>query len=135
MKIRNVIIGSALAVGMVLGGAVAANATPENGGVEVGEVGFYFSPNYANAVWDWNTTTGTFWAGDSFLFPFKFKGSGVGVGSVVRNNAASAWNRGGSTGRVYYSPSYAGVSQSIAQDAAVNLNDSLRNNNASWRWV
>jgi hypothetical protein len=72
---------------------------------------------------------------------FTFGGCGQdncdGDGQQVRNNAAYVWNFNSHTVRVFYYPnqSYNGPYQDIAGGTSANLNDSLRNNNASQQFL
>lgn len=58
--------------------------------------------------------------------------SSAGRGQTVYNNAASAGNGDSAAYRVYYSSGYAGTYQTFSAHTSLrNLNDSLKNNNAS----
>ncbi|MFE2914332.1 hypothetical protein ACFRKE_17020 [Kitasatospora indigofera] len=72
-------------------------------------------------------------------YHYVFSGDGAGSGQGVRNNAASVLACSSAANyRVYYSPSYQGHSQYISGDwgcdNGVNLDSTLRNNNASQHW-
>ena len=68
------------------------------------------------------------------LASYKFTGEGAGKGVVVKNNSASVWNRTSQSVVVYYNSNYGGASQTIAAGAKVNLNATLKNQNASHRY-
>jgi len=69
-----------------------------------------------------------------FGFQLSTYGNGVdGRGKTVKNNAAAAWNRTNQRFGIYYNSnlSCAVACQLVPSLARVNLNSSLKNNNAS----
>jgi len=71
--------------------------------------------------------------GDSQPSCYEFKGGGESRGTCMKNDAASVENRTGRSVTVYYNSGYKGESQVIADGESVNLNATLKNQNASHR--
>lgn len=120
---------------VALGGAATAlapsanAATARNGVCETGEFCYYYNSNFAGSVSDFTASLGNYGATQPSCY--EFKGTGAGQGTCIKNNAASVWNRSSVPVTVYYNSNYGGPSQVIPAGAKVNLNATLKNNNAS----
>jgi murein DD-endopeptidase MepM/ murein hydrolase activator NlpD len=111
--------------------APAAQASVRDGICQSGEFCLYYNSNHEGSVSDFTTSIPDYGATQPDCY--EFKGAGAGQGLCVKNEAASAWNRTGQTVTVFYNSGYAGASQSFAAGAKVNLNATLKNENASHR--
>jgi len=120
------VLASALAVP-----ASAASAAGRGGVCDSGEVCFYYNSNQQGSVSDFTDSVGSY--GNSQPSCYDFKGSGNGKGKCLKNEAASVTNRTGKPVTVYYNSNYQGASQTIPAGASVNLNSTLKNQNASHR--
>ena len=121
-----------LAAGTVLATApMSGAATARNGVCEAGEFCYYYNSNHQGSVSDHKGSLGSY--GTTTPSCYTFKGPGNGRGLCIKNRAASVWNRTGQTVAVHYNSSYAGTKQTIAAGGKVNLNATLKNNNASHR--
>lgn len=126
-----------LAAGALLIPASTASAAERDGVCDVGEVCFYYNSNQQGSVSDFSESLPVY--GGSQPNCYEFKGAGDGQGLCVKNNAASVWNRTSSKiVTVYLNSNYDdGGSekgrQTIAPDEKVNLQDGLKNDNASHR--
>ena len=124
-----------LAAGALLIPASTASAAERDGVCDVGEVCFYYNSNQQGSVSDFSESLPVY--GGSQPNCYEFKGAGDGQGLCVKNNAASVWNRTSSKiVTVYLNSNYDdGGSekgrQTIAPDEKVNLQDGLKNDNAS----
>lgn len=135
MKIRSALIaGTVTTLALVGGIASAANARGNDGIADRDEVLFYYSPNFQNSRWDWDTHTSNFAAGGIYWLPFTYLTDGAGKDQIVRNNAASVKNTRDQQARVYFRANYQGVSDYIGPGRSRNLSPALRNDNASFRW-
>lgn len=105
--------------------APSAEAAAQDGVCQAGEFCLYYNSYQQGSVSDFTRSISDY--GSTYMF----KGPGAGQGSRVKNGAASAWNRTFGSVRVYYNSGYSGVSQAIAPGAKVNLNSTLKNQNAS----
>ena len=128
---------TALAVaGASLVGAIAvapsATAAGRNGICETGEFCYYYNSDNAGSVSDFTTSLGNYGATQPDCYDFKGVGSGQGL--CIKNDAASVWNRSSVPVTVYYNSYYGGASQTIPAGTQVNLNATLKNNNASHRF-
>ncbi len=115
-------LGATLAVSTPAQAAVA-----QNGVCESGEFCLYYNSDRTGSLSDF---TGNI----SDYGTYKFKSAGAGQGQLVKNNAASVRNRTFGAVTVFYNNNYGGSSQTIAPGAAVNLNTTLKNQNASHRF-
>ncbi|MFC5181801.1 peptidase inhibitor family I36 protein [Actinomadura harenae] len=123
--------------GSMLTGIVAvsnpASAASRDGVCDSGEFCYYYNSNQAGSISDFTGSISDY--GTTQPTCYDFKGPGNGQGVCVKNNAASVWNRTGSTVRVYFNSGYGGDSQDFAPGASGNLNATLKNNNASHQLV
>ncbi|WP_084338035.1 peptidase inhibitor family I36 protein [Actinomadura oligospora] len=119
--------------GSTLTGIVAvsapASAAARDGVCDSGEFCYYYNSDEAGSLSDFSGSLADYGTTQPTCYDFKSAGAGQGV--CVKNNAASVWNRTGSTVRVYYNSNYGGSSQDFASGAKGNLNPTLKNNNAS----
>ncbi len=124
-------IALAAAMGALLGSAVAVTpaqaATGQNGVCEPGEFCLYFNSGQKGSVADLARGFKTYGTGADCV---KFVSAGAGQGKCVKNEAASAWNRESSAVTVFRKSGWAGAIQGVAAGARVNLNSSLKNENA-----
>lgn len=130
---------AALTVGGMALVATPASAASYNGNCEPsaytldsnGEFCFYYSPDRFGSLWDRSFALG----GDADLGNDSFVSQGPGQGGVVRNNAASAWNRfRGESVYVHRYTDYVGYAVFVGSTSWTNLGE-LRNDQASYRWV
>ncbi|BEL10455.1 hypothetical protein Q0Z83_086460 [Actinoplanes sichuanensis] len=132
MNIRKglAVAGAALAVATsVLGFSSPASAAARDGDCDSGEFCYYYNSDQAGSISDFAASENDYGATQPECY--EFKGAGNGQGVCVKNNAASVWNRTGSTVRVYYNSNFGGAHQDFAAGAKGNLNSTLKNNNAS----
>ena len=119
--------------GASLVGAIAiapsAEAAGRNGVCESGEFCYYYNSNNAGSVSDFTVSVGNY--GTTQPTCYDFKGPGAGQGLCIKNRAASVWNRSSVAVTVYYNSNWGGSPQTILPGAKVNLNATLKNNNAS----
>jgi surface antigen len=123
----------ALAVPMVAATATSASAASRDGACNSGEFCYYYNSDNAGSISDFAGSVSDY--GTTQPGCYDFKGAGNGQGQCIKNNAASVWNRSGKTVRVYYNTGYAGTYQDIAPGAKKNLNSTLKNNNASHKFL
>ncbi|MEV4357937.1 peptidase inhibitor family I36 protein [Nonomuraea sp. NPDC049625] len=121
-------------VTMALGGTVLATAPPvaaagRDGVCDSGEFCYYFNSGNQGSISDFTGSVADY--GTKQPSCYDFKGPGNGQGQCVKNAAASAWNRTGTTVRVYYNSNHAGEYQDFPPGAKGNLNSILKNQNAS----
>ncbi|MCP2336431.1 peptidase inhibitor family I36 protein [Actinomadura rupiterrae] len=129
---------SAATAAAAIGGAVVASSSPamaagRNGVCDPGEFCYYFNSNNQGSVSDFTGSVADYGAKQPSCY--EFKGAGNGRGVCVKNNAASVWNRSGSTVRVYYNSRYGGRYQDFGPGARGNLNSALKNQNASHQYL
>ncbi|GAA2731139.1 hypothetical protein GCM10009867_04040 [Pedococcus aerophilus] len=120
--------------GAVLGATVllaapTAQAAARDGICQSGEFCLYYNSDHAGSVSDFTGSISDYGATQPECY--EFKGAGAGQGQCVKNNAASVWNRTSGSVTVYYNSGYSGDSQTFASGAKVNLNATLKNENAS----
>ena len=120
------VLASALAVP-----ASAASAAGRDGVCDSGEVCFYYNSNQQGSVSDFTDSVGNY--GSSQPRCYEFKGAGNGKGECMKNQVASVTNRTDKPVTVYYNSNYKGATQAIPAGASVNLNSTLKNQNASHR--
>ena len=116
----------------VTGTAPAEAATARNGVCETGEVCFYYNSSYAGSMSDFSASVANY--GTDPATCYVFKSAGAGQGQCIKNNVASVRNKSSLPVTVYYNSSYTGSAQKINAGTAVNLNSTLKNNNASHRF-
>ncbi len=116
------LLGATLAVS-----APAHAAVAQNGVCESGEFCLYYNSDRTGSLSDF---TGSI----SDYGTYKFRSAGAGQGQLVKNNAASVRNRTFGAVTVFYNSSYGGSYQTVAPGAAVNLNTTLKNQNASHKF-
>ncbi|TYK46103.1 peptidase inhibitor family I36 protein [Actinomadura decatromicini] len=130
---------SAMTAAMALGAAaLAAVASPasaatRNGTCESGEFCYYFNSGNQGSLSDFTGSVADYGAEQPSCYDFKSAGNGKG--KCVKNAAASVWNRSGKTVRVYYNSNYGGKYQDFKAGAKGNLNSSLKNQNASHKFL
>ncbi len=112
-------------------GGTATTTPTRNGVCQAGEFCYYYNSYQAGSMSDHKPSQADYGATQPTCYEFKTAGNGQGV--CVKNHAASVWNRTGHTVRVYFNSSYGGSYQSVAAGAKVNLNSTLKNQNASHR--
>lgn len=124
-------VGVAVAALAAAGAVVSApaSAAARDGVCDSGEFCYYYNSDHAGSISDFAGSVADY--GTTQPSCYDFKGPGAGQGLCVKNNAASVWNRSSVKVRVYYNSGYAGASQDIASGSKVNLNSTLKNNNAS----
>ena len=120
--------------GAVLGATVllaapTAQASARDGICQSGEFCLYYNSDHVGSVSDFTGSISDYGATQPECY--EFKGAGAGQGQCVKNNAASVWNRTSGSVTVYYNSGYSGDSQTFASGAKVNLNATLKNENAS----
>ncbi|MFB4308534.1 SpoIID/LytB domain-containing protein [Actinomadura sp. GTD37] len=129
---------TAAAAAMALGGTVfipasSASAASRDGVCDSGEFCYYFNSGNAGSVSDFTGSVADY--GTAQPSCYDFKGTGNGKGKCVKNAAASVWNRSGKTVRVYFNSNYGGTYQDFKAGAKGNLNSSLKNQNASHKFL
>ena len=112
--------------------APGAQAADRDGICQSGEFCLYYNSDHAGSVSDFTGSIADYGATQPDCY--EFKGAGAGQGQCVKNNAASVWNRTGGTVTVFYNSDFGGASQSFAAGAKVNLNATLKNENASHKF-
>lgn len=127
------VAGTALAMAVPLVATTPAFAAGRDGSCDTGEFCLYYNSDQAGSVSDFTTSISDYGATQPSCY--EFKGAGNGQGVCVKNNAASVWNRTGKTVRVYFNSGYAGASQDFAPGAKGNLNATLKNNEASHKFL
>jgi hypothetical protein len=118
-------------ISVSFGAATASAATARNGVCEAGEFCLYYNSNHQGSLSDFATSVPDY--GDDQPSCYEFKSAGAGKGLCVKNEAAAVWNRTSGPVTVYYNSGYAGSKQTVAAGGKVNLNASLKNENASHR--
>ena len=112
--------------------APSAQAAARDGICQSGEFCLYYNSDHAGSVSDFTTSISDYGASQPECY--EFKGAGAGQGQCVKNNAASVWNRTSGSVTVFYNSGYSGDSQTFASGAKVNLNATLKNDNAGHRF-
>jgi hypothetical protein len=138
---RTTVRAALSAIGLaVLGAALFGVATPahaalpdRDGECESGEFCYYYNSNQAGSVSDHTGSLANY--GSTQPTCYEFIGPGNGRGQCIKNNAASVRNLTSYSVRVYFNSNYGGTFQTIAPGASVNLNPTLKNNNASHRLI
>lgn len=109
----------------------AQAATARNGVCESGEFCFYYNSDHVGSISDHAAVDlGDYGTDPATCYEFRTSGRN-GYGQCIKNNAASVWNRTGKAVRVHYNSNFGGTYQQVAAGGQVNLNATLKNNNAS----
>lgn len=108
--------------------APAANAGARDGVCESGEFCLYYGLGLSGSRVDLVNSQRDYGSGADCI---RFVSAGTGRNECVKNNAASVWNRTGKVVTVFYNADFGGVMDNIPEGAQVNLNDNVRNDNAS----
>lgn len=126
-------ISSGASILALIIGALALPATAQaaerDGVCDSGEVCFYHNSNQQGSVSDFAGSIPNY--GESQPECYEFRGPGKGQGECLKNDAASVTNNTDQPVIVYYNSNFKGTSQTIPAGASVNLDPSLKNNNAS----
>jgi murein DD-endopeptidase MepM/ murein hydrolase activator NlpD len=109
-----------------------ASAAGRDGQCDNGEFCYYYNSNHQGSVSDFTGSIDNY--GTTQPSCYDFKGAGNGKGLCVKNNAAAVWNRTSGPVTVYFNTGFAGTSQTIAAGGKVNLNATLKNQNASHKF-
>lgn len=125
-------ITTTLMTGLLVTAAPAQAATARNGVCETGEFCYYYNSDHAGSLSDFSGSVSDLGATQPSCYDFKSAGNGKGV--CVKNNAASVWNRTGGGVTVFFNSGYGGAEQTVAAGGKVNLNSTLKNQNASHRF-
>ncbi|MEV6245900.1 peptidase inhibitor family I36 protein [Streptomyces sp. NPDC051742] len=134
MNIKRLVASSGIA--LALTGSMLTFAAPANAviGCEDFHACLYYNSDYQGAMYKQEYDTPDY-AGR--YFEASLAGSN-GAGVVVKNNAASVdnWDRL-SRIRIYYNSNYNGsyAYQTIAANGKANLNSTMKNNNASGKFI
>jgi murein DD-endopeptidase MepM/ murein hydrolase activator NlpD len=116
--------------GVTVGGVVLpAQAADRDGVCDAGELCLYYNSDQEGSVSDFRTAISRY--GESLPGCYVFTGAGAGKGLCVKNRAASVWNRTTQTATIHYNSDHSGPRQAIAPGALVNLDATLKNQNAS----
>lgn len=137
MRTLNRTLAAATTV-MALGSAVFATASPasaaaRNGVCETGEFCYYFNSNNQGSVSDFTGSVADYATTQPTCYDFK--GPGTGKGKCIKNAAASVWNRSTKTVRVYFNTGHSGSFQDFRAGTKGNLNSTLKNQNASHKYL
>lgn len=120
-----------LIAGSVL--AQPAQAAVRDGTCGSGEFCYYYNSGEQGSVSDFTTSVSDY--GTTQPGCYDFKSSGNGQGRCIKNDAASVWNRSTKTVRVYFNSGYSGSYQDFKAGAKGDLNSTLKNQNASHRFI
>ncbi|PPK92624.1 peptidase M23-like protein [Kineococcus xinjiangensis] len=129
---RALIAATGLTATAVIGLAAPAQAAGRDGRCDTGEFCLYYNSNHAGSVSDFAGSIADYGATQPECY--EFKGAGNGQGKCVKNNATSAWNRTSGPVTVYFNSGHSGAGQAIGSGGKVNLNDTLKNENASHKF-
>lgn len=123
------VAGALIGATLIAAPPATTQAAGRDGVCETGEFCLYYNSNHQGSVSDFTGSISNY--GDSQPSCYEFRGPGAGRGLCVKNDAASVWNRTSQSVTVYYNSGYAGPSQTIAAGSRVNLNTTMKNENAS----
>lgn len=112
--------------------APGAQAAGRDGVCQTGEFCLYFNSNHEGSVSDFTGSIADY--GPDQPSCYEFRGPGAGRDECVKNNTAAVWNRTGGEVTIFFDSGYGGASQTFANGAKVNLNSTLKNQNASHRF-
>ncbi|MET0492820.1 MAG: peptidase inhibitor family I36 protein [Actinoplanes sp.] len=132
LKLIPAAVAALVSVGMIVLAPTAAHAAGRDGVCDSGEFCLYYNSDNEGSVSDFTGSIPDY--GVSQPECYEFKGAGNGQGRCVKNDAASAWNRTSDPVTVFFNSNYGGTAQAIAAGAKVNLNDDLKNENASHKF-
>jgi murein DD-endopeptidase MepM/ murein hydrolase activator NlpD len=134
MKLKRVsaAIAALAAVAIVIVTPNAAQAAGRDGVCDSGEFCLYYNSDQEGSVSDFTGSISDY--GDTQPSCYEFRGAGNGKGKCVKNDAAAVWNRTSGPVTVYFNSNYGGTSQAFAAGAKGNLNDNLKNENASHKF-
>ncbi|GAA2993488.1 peptidase inhibitor family I36 protein [Streptomyces fulvorobeus] len=129
-------LAASAGIALTVAGSTLAFATPANAIISCSDfhVCLHYNSDYQGALFDQLYDTPDY-AGR--YFEASINGS-AGAGQQVKNNAASVdnWDRL-SRVRIYYNSNYDGsyAYQTIAKNGKANLNATMKNNNASGKFI
>jgi len=127
-------LATALAtIGLLSLQAAPSFAASRDGVCQAGEFCFYYNSGQAGSASDFTGSVNNY--GTDKATCYVFKGTGSGKDRCIKNDAASVWNRSNQTVRVYYNSNYSGAYQDFAPGAKANLSASMKNNNASHKFI
>ncbi|MFI0404928.1 peptidase inhibitor family I36 protein [Actinomadura sp. 3N508] len=132
-KVLTVTAATAAIGGTMLATVSPASAAARDGKCDSGEFCYYYNSGNAGSISDFTSSVADY--GTEQPSCYDFKGAGNGKGKCVKNNAASVWNRSSKTVRVYFNSNYGGSYQDFKAGAKGNLNSTLKNQNASHRFL
>lgn len=112
--------------------APSAQAAARDGFCQRGEFCLYYNSDLQGSISDFDGSIPNY--GSTQPMCYEFRGAGAGQRLCVKNRAASAWNRTSGQVTVYFNSGYQGANQAVASRAQVNLNTTLKNNNASHKF-
>lgn len=121
-------LAAVVAGGLAVAPTGSANAAARDGVCDSGEFCYSYNSGFSGSVSDFTGSISDL--GSTQPSCYEFKSAGNGQGLCTKNNAASVWNRTSGPVTVYYNSGYGGSSQTIAVGAKVDLNATLKNNNA-----
>ncbi len=108
--------------------APPAQAAAQDGVCQVGEFCLYYNSYQQGSLSDFGSSI------PDYGSTYRFKSAGAGQGILVKNGAASVWNRTFGSVTVYYNSGYSGATQTFSPGAKANLNPTLKNQNASHKF-
>ncbi len=114
---------------VAMGVAAPAQAANRDGICDEYEFCYFYNSGNAGAVSDFTSAIADYGATQPQCY--EFCGGGQGDGACVKNGAASVWNLTDQTVRVYHNSDYGGHYQDFAPGVKVNLDSTLKNDNAS----
>ena len=122
------LIGAAFVIG-----APSAQAAERDGICQTTEFCLYYNSGHQGSVSDFKGDIINYgsWQPECY----EFKSAGAGQGLCVKNNAASVWNRTSAQVTVYANSGYKGAIQAFAPGEKINLNATLKNQNASHQFA
>ena len=123
---------TALVGGLATTAVPSAQAASRDGVCDSGEFCYSYNSGFTGSISDFTGSISDY--GTTQPDCYEFKGAGNGQGQCIKNNAASAWNRSSQPVTVFYNTGWAGATQTIAAGAKVDLNSTLKNNNASHKF-
>ena len=132
-KLVSIAFAALVTAGIVTVSPTAAHAASRDGVCNTGEFCLYYNSNNEGSVSDFTESIPNY--GDEQPSCYEFKGEGAGQGKCVKNDAASVWNRTDDPVTVYFNSEYGGARQGIAAGAKANLNEDLKNENASHKFA
>lgn len=136
--VRKAATVTAVSAGLVLAVTPPASAAQQDGTWNYGELAFWYnSAAYGyGSLSDFSTPVSDL--GSPIAYEFLSGGAGHGV--KVKNHAAAAGNAptDGVSARVYYNSGYdctVACQKFAADQTQHDLKSTLKNNNASWKWI